>query len=448
MKPLGGECCSGGGIYHAESCEVRGNQRLFSQEMHRRLAWGLVVALFVGATPAVAAEVEPPTPLQRLVDRLGVEAQYFDRSAIVGISVERLDSGETAAFQGDRWLKAASSLKATWLAAAVIAVGLDAIAPFAAGVFRQSSNEVGGRVIGLAGGLDAINSFTSGLGMNQTLVVEWTFGGEHRSSIYPGPHPSLNFTTTDDLVTFWRLMSEGQILGRAASDTLLEWGRMERLGGYSSGLLTRLPSGAAEYTSFKMGWLPPGRTEEDDETGEIVPVDALDSIIGSGIVAIPNGPTYAVAIGLFGGTEWPAKVAFVAYASCRIHEEISGENRECDRPGDPGRTRSDTDPPIGELTAAAGNESFVGVRGWAVDADDARGEIVVRFSVDGHRTGAVRANRSVPQAADPFLVGPGHGFERVLLVELAPGPHEICGIAINDGAGPDTPIGCQSLIVR
>lgn len=414
---------------------------------HRVVVLVLVVALVAGAMPAVAGTEEPPTTLQRLVSRLGVEARYFDPGAIVGISVQRLDTHESADFQGDRWLKAASSLKPTWVAAAIRAAGIEAVEPFAEGVFRQSSNDVGGRVIGLVGGLDRVNAFTSGLGMNQTLVVEWTFGGDYRSSIYPGPHPALNFTSTDDLVTFWRLMSDGWILGREATDIFMGWARMERLGGYSSGLLTRLPDDAAEYVSYKMGWLPPGRTEEDDETGEVMVVDALDSIIGSGVVAIPDGPSYAVSIGLFGGDSWPAKVAFVAYASCRIFAEIGGDDLDCDRSGDPGRTRTDPDPPFGALTYVTGNASFVTAGGWAVDPDDPRGEILVRFTVDGHPTGAARARLRSPADVESFLVGPGHGFERVLLVELAPGEHEICGLAINDGNGPDTPIGCRTLAV-
>lgn len=406
--------------------------------------------LLVAPMPAGADSSggSPPTPLQRVVSRLGEEANYFDPSGIIGISVVRLDTGEEATFQGDRWLKAASGLKATWMVAAIRRSGIEAVEPLAVAVFGQSSNDAGGLAIGLGGGLDAINSFTSGLGMKETLVVEWTFGSEWRSSDFPGPHPYLNFTTADDLAAFWRLVYDGWVLSAADTNTFLEWGRIERLPGYPSGLLTRLPPDVWSGVSFKMGWLPPGRTEEDEETGEIVEVDALDTLIGSGVVEVPDGPVYALAIGSFGGTSWSGKVAFVAYAACRIHETIIGEDLACDRPGDPHRVRADTDPPIGGLHSVEGTAGFLEVRGWAVDPDDISGHVLVRFTVDGFWTGSDRANERHSWGGDAFIVDPGHGFGDTLLVELSPGPHEVCAVAINDGDGRDTGIGCLSVVVR
>jgi hypothetical protein len=405
--------------------------------------------LLASLAPAAAEAPEAaPTPLQRVVARLGEEARSFDPAAIVGISVVRLDTGEEASYQGDRWLKAASGLKQTWMAAAIRAAGVDAVEPLAPGVFQQSSNDAGGRAIALGGGLDAINSFTRGLGMNETLVVEWTFGGDWRSKEYPGPHPALNFTSADDLVAFWRLMYDGWILSRADTATFLEWGRLERLSGYSSGLLSRLPENLRQTVSFKMGWLPPGRTEEDEATGEIIEVDALDSIIGSGIVEIPDGPTYAVAVGAFGGDNWPGKVAFVSYAACRIHETISGEGLICDRPGDPHRTRADTDRPVGGLDAVAGDANFVRVRGWAADPDDFSQPVLVRFTLDGFWTGSALAAERSSWGGDPQVVDGGHGYQDTLLAELTPGSHEVCAFALNDGRGPDTPIGCLDFHTR
>lgn len=408
------------------------------------------LCLVVPAASAVAQiPGEPaPTPLQRLVSRLGEEAESFDRGAIIGISVVRLDTGETADFQGDRWLKAASGLKPTWMVAAIRAAGIEALDPLAAPVFAQSSNKAGGLVIGLAGGLDAVNRFTSGLGMRTTLVVEWTFGGEWRSSDYPGPHPALNFTTADDLVTFWRLLYGGWLLSGDDTETLLEWGRMERLQGYSSGLLTRLPDDVRAGASYKMGWLPPGRTEEDEETGEILEVDALDVLIGSGVIEVPGGPTYIVAVGSFGGSSWRGKVAFVSYAGCRIHEMISGTGIGCDRAGDPHRVRADTDPPVGGLQSVRGSRGFVDVRGWAVDPDDTLRHILVRFKVDGFWTGSDRASERHSWGGPALLVDPGHGYSDTLLVELAPGPHTVCAFALNDGDGSDTEIGCRTVVVR
>jgi len=395
-----------------------------------------------------AVDAAVPTPLQRVVDRLGAEAGSFDRSAIIGISVVRLGTGEQATFQGDRWLKAASGLKPTWMVAAIRHAGIEAVEPLAVPMFAQSSNEAAGRAIALAGGLDAINSFTSILGMKTTLVVEWTFGGEWRSSQYPGPHPALNFTTANDLTAFWQLVHGGWLLTRDETAAFLEWGRMERLPGYSSGLLTRLPEDVRDGVSFKMGWLPPGRTEEDDDTGEIVEVDALDTLIGSGVIEIPGGPVYVVAIGSFGGASWPGKVAFVAYAACRIHETISAQDLACDRPGDPYRVRANTDPPIGGLHSVEAVGNLLEVRGWAVDPDDISHHVLVRFTVDGFWVGSDGAWKQTSWGGDPQLVAVGHGFEDKLIVELAPGLHEVCASAMNDGDGPNTDIGCAVALIH
>ena len=427
-------------------------QRYFAgmPEARRVVTGATVLGVLLALMAPVAAEAPEtaPTALQRVVARLGEEARSFDRAAIVGISVERLDTGEIASYQGDQFLKAASGLKQTWMAAAVRAVGIDAVELLAPGVFQQSSNKAGGRAIAMGGGLDAVNRFTAGLGMSGTLVVEWTFGGDWRAEEYPGPHPALNFTSADDLVAFWRLMHDGWILSRADTATFLEWGRLERLSGYSSGLLSRLPEDLRDHVSFKMGWLPPGRTEEDEETGEITEVDALDSIIGSGLVDVPGGPTYAIAIGAFGGENWPRKVAFVSYAACRIHETISGDDLECDRSGDPHRTRADSDPPIGGLEAVAGDADFVRVRGWAVDPDDISQAVLVRFTLDGFWTGSTRAIGRTSWGGDAQVVEGGHDFQHTLLADLAPGTHEVCAVALNDGSGPNTPIGCMDFDTR
>ena len=406
--------------------------------------------LLLGGSVAAGADTAqvPPTRLQRVVSRLGEEANSFDRSAIIGISVVRLDTREEATYQGDRWLKAASGLKQTWLAAAIRRAGIEAVEPLAVQVFGRSSNEAGGRVIGLAGGLDAVNSFTSGLGMRGTLVVEWTAGGEWQAAEYPGPHPALNFTTTDDLAAFWRLVYEGWVFGRDDTSAFLDWGRMERARGYPSGLLTRLPEDVWDRVSFKMGWLPPGRTAVDEESGEVVEVDALDTLIASGVIELPGGEAYVVAIGSFGGDSWRGKVAFVAYAACRIHETITGEDLLCDRPGDPYRVRADTDLPMGGLDSVTGNAWFLEVRGWAADPDDLSHPILVRFTVDGFWTGADRAGDRTSWGGDAYVVDSGHGYRRTLLVELTPGPHEICAVALNDGEGRDTGIGCRIVVIR
>ncbi len=191
-----------------------------------------------------------------------------------------------------------------------------------------------------------------------------------------------------------------------------------------------------------MGWLPPGRTEVDEATGETVPVVDRDTLVGSGIVTIPDGPTYLIAIGSFGGRDWPGKVAWVAYASCRIHETIAEADLECERPGDPRRVRLDADPPIGGLLSADHHAMSVLVRGWALDPDDPAAATWVRVTVDGRVAGALRAFRPSSWGASPSHIPPGHGFTGVVPVPAGRGAHMVCAEALNDGDGPHWPLGC------
>ena len=407
-----------------------------------------LLAVVVGALPARAAEDDgPPTPLEAVVARLGEEARAFDSGAQWGISVLNLDTGEAAQFQGDQWFKAASVLKPTWMAAALREAGIEAVEPHAELVMVWSNNDFAGRVLSIAGGIDAANSLTLGLGMNDTLVVEWTFGIRQRSKYYPGAHPYLNYTTANDLVTFWRWLYEGAVLPPAETEALLEWGRLPKSGTHAT-LVARLPEEVVEHVSYKVGALPPGRTYENDEgEDEPPPEGSTDAMIGAGVVEVPGGPTYVVAIAATKGWSWFGKLSFVEYASCRIYEVLADDPQECDRSGDPSRTRLDTDEPTGGLSLVKGDAEFVDVRGWASDPDDPFGTIRVRFTVDGHWSGITRADHRHSWGADPSVVWDGHGFETTLLALLAPGEHEICAHAINDGAGPDTEIGCMTHVV-
>lgn len=409
----------------------------------------ILAVLAPGATARAADEPSSPlTPLQAVVDRLGEEAASFDGGAMWGLAVMDLTTGEVVEYQGDQWIKAASALKVAWMAAAISESGLAAVEPYANAVVVWSNNDTAGRVIELAGGLDRANALTSGLGMNGTLVVEWTFGTYQRSRYYPGEHPYLNYTTAHDLMTFWRWLYEGAVLDTTGTDTLLAWSRIPKAGAHRL-LLERLPDGSDDWVSYKMGHLPPGRSYEDDEEGTPVIVEgARDTVLGGGIVEIPGGHTYAIGLGGFGGWSWPGKLAWVSYASCRVYEVISGDDIDCDRSGDPQRTLLDTDPPTGGLVTVSGGPEFVGVRGWAADPDDPFGSILVRFTVDGHWSGITRAAHHHAWGADPAAVRPGHGFETTLLTLLAPGEHEICAHAINDGEGPDTPVGCLTHVVE
>jgi len=79
---------------------------------------------------------------------------------------------------------------------------------------------------------------------------------------------------------------------------------------------------------------------------------------------------------------------------------------------------------------------------------EGEGPIQVRFTIDGWWTGSDLAADRRSYGASPFETPDGHGFEDVLLAQLAPGPHEVCAHALNDGQGPDAPIGCQTIVLQ
>lgn len=400
--------------------------------------------VLTGVASAADGDDPPVSRLQRLVTRLGEEASAFDRGATFGLAVIDLTSGQRASFQGDQWIKSASSLKPMWVAAAIRNAGVGAVAPLAPAVMSASSNEVAGSVVRVAGGLDAINEFTRSLGLDGTLVVEWTFGTNQRSREYPGPHQLQNFTDADDLAFFWAEAVWGRVAG-VDTPQFLEWASAPRWGGPNSAILLRLPADVRAF--YKMGVLPPGRSYEDDEEGEPVVTEGRDTVVGGGVIITPDGRAYAIGVGAFAGQEWQGKINWVAYVTCRIHAELAGADPACDRGGDPARTRLDTDAPVGGLLQVTATSERLVVEGWAWDPDDPDGPIVVGFTVDGVWSGG---RRTFGSSGSPRDLWDGHTertFRIARLALLGSGAHEVCAVAFNDGQGPDASLGCRTVVV-
>lgn len=84
------------------------------------------------------------------------------------------------------------------------------------------------------------------------------------------------------------------------------------------------------------------------------------------------------------------------------------------------------------------------VAGWALDPDVGAGAIDVHVYVGpaGYDLGPVSDGRP-----DLAVLGHGtaHGFDRTLVV--APGTHQVCAIAINQGPGGNVVLGCRSVTV-
>jgi len=413
----------------------------------RRLSGAVGVFLVtatVGVVPQATAAGEGV--LQQAVDRLGAMAPSFDpySAAVLAISVTRLDTGESASFRGTELFGPASAVKAVWVLAAIDHSGVDAVEPIVHDAIYYSDDIAAGTAIDLAGGLDAINEDIRGFGMDDTDFYEWNYPREHvrRSSTYPGPMRGRNLTTTDDLVTFWRQVAVGNVLDPYQRATFLESTTGLKAGGDANRIVARLPEEVAATAAFKSGWLPLGREWQLPDTpegpGEIIILEARGVSVGAGIISVPDGPTYVIAVTAFDGRSWGGMTAWTEYASCVVYSVIAEEPMVCARSRDPGSIAQRAAPPSGELLQAESVSGFLMVDGWAGDPDAWWVPTAVRVTVDGVAFGGMVA--AIPRDAAHLFTPEFHG---TLLEELTPGLHEVCVVALDDGGGETVPIGCR-----
>ena len=100
--------------------------------------------------------------------------------------------------------------------------------------------------------------------------------------------------------------------------------------------------------------------------------------------------------------------------------------------------------PIGNFEDGGRLYDILVVKGWALDPDTGA-PIAVKVRVDGVvvQTGTAGLDRPDVGAYYP-VYGSAHGFQQV--VYSAPGPHTVCVVAVNAGAGSqDTVLGCRSM---
>ena len=418
--------------------------------LHRG-AWALALALVAassgdGSRVSAANPPSAETLLDRVVARLGEVSPAFDTQGLLAVTVIRFDTPEWASFQGAEQFKSASVVKALWVAAALDHAGVEAAAPIAAASLYGSSNDAAGRAMDIAGGIDAVNEYAHNLGLAETTAYEWLFGRQRRSVDFPGPVRGLNLTTTDDLAGFWAAVGYGLALGPEEGAALLEWTRGPKDSGEGSRLIARLPAEVGENASFKMGWLPVGREYElqDDETGwggeppgTVVTFDrgAIDA--GAGIVTTPDGASYAIAVASYDGRLWKFMTGWVEYVSCVVYSVVAEDPIDCVRGQDPLAIRERRAVPSGELQTVLTRTGFVRVAGWAVDPDAWWQPTRVAITFDG----VVVAQASARPTGGEDLFAPRFARE----FPFEGGEHEVCAVALNDGNGEDTPIGCHTI---
>ena len=108
------------------------------------------------------------------------------------------------------------------------------------------------------------------------------------------------------------------------------------------------------------------------------------------------------------------------------------------------RTVRVSNAPIGNIEAVARLYDVLLVSGWAVDPDTSA-SVRLRVTVDGAAVASPTADLDRPAVGAAFPgYGSAHGFQQI--VASTPGPHTICVVALNAGAGStDTPLGCRVL---
>ncbi|HEY8074438.1 MAG TPA: serine hydrolase [Labilithrix sp.] len=276
------------------------------------------------ATPPPAASAPPDSPpsapppapkvLAAPVAMLAAEVAARSPGTDAALAVLDLTSGEYASSNETVTHVSASSPKAIWVAAALDHSGIDAVTPYAGPIFENSDNVAAGSAIDLAGGIDAVNDFYVRAGMTDSAMTQWN-GRVATNS--PKKMGDDNYFTAKDVIAFLSALDHGTLIAAPLTSQLETWMTWSPRTGYGGWLGTLLPPAAQTSMMHKAGWLPPGCCGDD------ATYNTLNEI---GIVQVPMGHRYAVAILARRGSDWSGKQApWVERASCVIYRAVSGD---------------------------------------------------------------------------------------------------------------------------
>lgn len=266
--------------------------------------------------PPLAPEETPPSietgptqaDLEVLLNELvaDIEGQSPGVVASISVSAGQLEAGVAA----DTSFVAASVAKLYWTVAAVDAVGLEPVEAHAEAVFGWSDNDAAGLMIDVVG-VDAINAYTRGLGLDRTYLSSWAYGKD-RYATDRSTRGTNNTTSTGDLVSFLEQLATGQLLNTEATATVLGWmtaapDRLSATHPYAAALVDALPAISAAFASHKAGWLPSGCCT------------LIDNVLtAAGLIPLADGSTLTIAIAVADGAEYDAQVQWTGEATCRV----------------------------------------------------------------------------------------------------------------------------------
>ncbi len=225
----------------------------------------------------------------------------------------------------------ASAVKPLWTAAALHGAGVQAVRPLAFDVLIMSDNSAGGRMIDLAGGVDAVNAWTwDAAELAHTRLEAWRFDDLDRVAEDFRPEAPLgNRTTVADLARFYALLHQGRLLDPDESSVLSEWLRdtshdLTSPRDLDGVLLDRLPPEVAASALHKAGWLKPGCCRAD-----------YRQMIDAGLVVLPGGGWFALAVVAARGEYYDLSNQWVSLAACRIYAVLAGDDElVCERDED------------------------------------------------------------------------------------------------------------------
>ncbi len=225
----------------------------------------------------------------------------------------------------------ASAVKPLWTAAALEAVGVEAVRPLGYAALNLSDNFAGGRVIDLAGGVDAVNSWTWNVArLSDTRLEAWRFDDPNRvAGNFRPENPLGNRTTVADLALFFVRLHNGELLDRDETAALQQWlldtsHSLNSPRDLDGVLLDRLPPQVAESSLHKAGWLRPNCCPAE-----------YRQMIDAGLIVLPDGSWFALAILSARGEFYDLANQWVSLAACRIYAFVAEDSElVCEREGD------------------------------------------------------------------------------------------------------------------
>ncbi|WP_420640110.1 serine hydrolase [Candidatus Poriferisocius sp.] len=242
-----------------------------------------------------------------------------------------LPDGSQYGYRADASMISASAVKPLWVAAALDRAGVGAVTPFARDALVLSDNNAAGRVIDLAGGVDAVNTWTwETAGLSDTRLEAWRFEDPSRVAEDFRPQAPLgNRTTTTDLARFYARLRQGELLATDQAEILEEWLRDTSRALISpldldGALLDRLPAAVADSAWHKAGWLQPFCCAQD-----------YRQVIDAGLAALPEGGWMALAVATAHGEHYDLSLRWTALAACRIYARVADDaGLVCERDDD------------------------------------------------------------------------------------------------------------------